>query len=148
MPFPFTGSVHVLLSNTRWLSVLCLPCISTGAASSCCFYWPWKCKAEQKIFVNNALRHLGYENTQLHRHSTQLNVLMFEFASPSFFLRSQEQWIKYTVITKVRYRCTLAEVKVHLSRFKNKLYAMSILIYIPQILKKKTFFLWIRKGFN
>lgn len=48
-----------------------------------------------------------------------------------FFLWSHEQWIKYTVITKVRYRCTLTEVKVHLSRFKNKLYAMSILIYIP-----------------
>lgn len=39
----------------------------------------------QKIFVDNALRHLGYENTELHIHSTQLNILMFEFAIPPFF---------------------------------------------------------------
>lgn len=133
---PFSGSVHLLLSNTRWLSVLHVPCIGTGAALLALLLLGLRNARLSKrfsFFVNNALRHSGYENTQLHRHSTRLNVLMFEFASPSFFLWSHEQWIKYTVIRKVRYRCTLTGVKVHLSRFKNKLYAMSILIYIPQI---------------
>ena len=144
------------VSTVKWLSpsldpckcsfptldgCLCYVCLVSAPVqpSSCCFCWAWEMQGWAKdfffffFFVNNALRHSGYENTQLHRHSTRLNVLMFEFASPSFFLWSHEQWIKYTVIRKVRYRCTLTGVKVHLSRFKNKLYAMSILIYIPQI---------------
>lgn len=68
--FPLSRWMHLLFPNTRWLSVLCMLCISTSASSPRCFHWPWKCKDEPKIFVNNALRHLGYGNTQLHRQST------------------------------------------------------------------------------
>lgn len=77
------------------------------------------------------------------------NLMFWCLNLPSlhFFLWSHEQWIKYTVITKVRYRCTVTGVKEHLSRFKNKLHAMSILIYIPQF-QRLFFFLWRRKGFN
>lgn len=41
--------------------------------------WDWG--LSEKIFVDNTLRHCGYENTQLQRNSTQLNVLMFELAN-------------------------------------------------------------------
>lgn len=51
-----------------------------------------------------------------------------------FFLWSHEQWMKYTVNTEVRYSRSLTGVKQHWSRFKNKLHAMSSLIYISQTL--------------
>lgn len=78
-------------SNTRWLSVLRVLWISQQKVQPlhAASHWPWKCKDEQQdlffFFVNNALRHSGYENTQVHRHGTQLNVLMFEFANPRLF---------------------------------------------------------------
>lgn len=53
-------------------------CVWFVASAPGCCYWPWKRRDVPKkrkekkrgIFVNNALRHLGYENTRLHRRGT------------------------------------------------------------------------------
>lgn len=119
--FLLAGFMHLLISNTRWLSVLCMLCTSQCSLFRLC-YWPWKCKAEQKIFVNNALRHLGYENTQLHRHSTQLNVLMFEFANPSFFYEVMNNGLNILSSEKsgtdahsVGWKCIWVDLKILIS---------------------------------
>lgn len=145
MPFHCSGVMHLLFSNTRWLSVLCMLCIITFLLLS--------------LSPGNARMSRGFllimlSDTQVmktHSYTDTAPNLMFwclNLPSLHFFLWSHEQWIKYTVITKVRHRFTLAGVKEHLRRFKNKHYAMSFLIYISQFWSFFFVFWWHRKDFN
>lgn len=138
------GWMHLPFPDTRWRSVLCLPCTGATAASPGCCYWPWKMQGWAKGFLLIMLWDTWVMKT--HSYTDTAPNLMFWCLNlpgpprtlhplrlsllPPFILWSHEQWIKYTVITKVRYRCTLTGVKEHWSRFKNKLNAVSILIYI------------------
>lgn len=141
------------VSTVKWLSPPLDPCICSFPTldgclcymcfvsapvqpSSCCFCWALEMQGWAKDFLFLLIMLWDTRVMKTHSYTDIAPDLMFwclNLPALHFFLWSHEQWIKYTVIRKVRYRCTLTGVKVHLSRFKNKLYAMSILIYIPQI---------------
>lgn len=78
-------SVHVLPSDTRWLSVLRVRALLQPPRTAAIGPPRNATPSKRRAFAHNASRHPGYENPQLHRRSTQLRVLMFEFAKPSFF---------------------------------------------------------------
>lgn len=129
----FSAFVHRLISNTRWLSVLREPSASARQPPHAAFIGPGNARLSKGFLLI-----MLWDTWVMKTHSctdVAPNLMFWCLNSPTLhFLWSHEQWIKCAVIRKFRYRCTLTEVKVHLSRFKNKLCAMSILIYSPQIL--------------
>lgn len=121
---PCLNPLLLLTSDTRWLSELRV-LLGDGL-----FLVLVQASEMHILFVNNASRHLGYEYTDM---SPSFMFWCLNLPALRLFHEVSNNGLNTLSSEEVSHRCTHAEVKGHLSLFKNKLYAMSFSIYAPHV---------------